>query len=214
MSSETPEKDTASDRLGDLAAFRRIAKWLPFAMMGHFIVGVPALLISLVVAYGTFVQADATQRIQEAAAWPFVAYRTGNYTPDGQRLINLSFTNNGLGPALIGPVEIRYRGRAMRSPVDLLASCCGYQENQAMQLRTAPIVNVALRPGEEILFMSLPDVTANADMVDRLDAVREKIEVRVCYCSIFKDCWTVDGQQAQPVPVKACPMNWTVWRQR
>ncbi len=83
-----------------------------------------------------------------------------------------------------------------------------------MQLRTAPIVNVALRPGEEILFMSLPAVTVNADMVDLLDAVREDIQVRVCYCSIFEDCWTVEGQQAQPVPVKACPTNWTVWRQR
>lgn len=214
MSVEPFENDNASDKLGDLAAFRRIAKWLPFAMMGHFIVGVPALLISLVVAYGTFVQAGATQRMQEAAAWPFVAYRTGNYTADGQRLINLSFTNNGLGPALIGPVEVRFRGRIMRSPVDLLASCCGYKENRAMQLRTAPIVNVALRPGEEILFMSLPAVTVNADMVDLLDAVREDIQVRVCYCSIFEDCWTVEGQQAQPVPVKACPTNWTVWRQR
>jgi hypothetical protein len=214
MSKEPPENNHASETLGDLAAFRRIAKWLPFAMMGHFIVGVPALLISLVVAYGTFVQAGATQRMQEAAAWPFVAYRTGNYTADGQRLINLSFTNNGLGPALIGPVEVSFRGRIMRSPIDLLDSCCGYQKNQTMQLRTAPIVNVALRPGEEILFMSLPGVTANAGLVDRLDSVREEIKVRVCYCSIFEDCWIVEGQQAQPVRVKACPTNWTVWRQR
>lgn len=214
MSVEPPATDNAATRIEDLAAFRRISKWLPFAMMGHFIVGVPALLISLVVAYGTYVQAGATQRMQEAAAWPFVAYRTGNYTPDGERLINLSITNNGLGPALIGPVEVSYRGRVMRSPVDLLASCCGYQENQAMQLRTAPIVNVALRPGEEILFMSLPAVAANAGMVDVLDRVREDIKVRVCYCSIFEDCWTVEGQQAQPVAVKACPANWTVWRQR
>lgn len=214
MSDQPTDSSITPGQTDDLATFRRIARWLPFAMMGHFVVGVPALLISLVVAYGTYVQAGAAERMQQAAAWPFIAYATGNYTPEGERLINLGFTNNGLGPALIGPVEVRYQGRAMRSPVDLLAVCCGYQDKQAMQLRTSPIVNVALRPGEEILFMSLPAVPENGAMVDRLDAIREKIEVRACYCSIFQDCWTVDGPQVQPVPVKTCPTNWTVWRQR
>jgi hypothetical protein len=152
--------------------------------------------------------------MQQAAAWPFIAYSTGNYTADGERLINLSFTNNGMGPALIGPIEVKFHGRTMRSPFDLLAACCGYRENRAMQLRTSPIVNVAMRPGEEVMFMSLPAVTANAEMVDLLDAVREEIQVRACYCSIFDDCWTVEGPQAQPRPVEACPTNWTVWRQR
>lgn len=67
--------------------------------------------------------------MQEAAAWPFVAYSTGNYTHHGERLINLSFTNNGLVPALVRPVEVKFRGRVMRSPVDLLAACCGYRDN-------------------------------------------------------------------------------------
>lgn len=214
MPTEAPETRKAAEGWADATSLKRIARWLPFAMFGHFIVGVPALLISLVVAYGTFIQAGATQRMQQAAAWPFVAYRTGNYTADGDRLISLFFTNNGLGPALIGPVEVRFRGRAMRSPADLLQACCGYQPNRAMQLRTSPIVNVALRPGEEVLFMSLPGVTANAGMVDRLDAVREEIQVRACYCSIFDDCWTVQGSQTKPQPVEVCPTNWTVWRQR
>lgn len=214
MTAEPDDPKPAPDRLVDTPALARIARWLPLAMVGHFVIGVPALLISLVVAYGTFVQAGATQRMQQAAAWPFVAYGTGNYTAEGERLINLSFANNGLGPALIGPVEVSFGGRAMRSPADLLAACCGYSEGRAMQLRTSPIVNVALRPGEVVMFMSLPAVTANEGMVDRLDAVREQIKVRACYCSIFEDCWTVEGTQAQPRPVNACPTNWIVWKQR
>lgn len=42
----------------------RLLRWLPLAMAGHLFVGVPALLISLVVAYGTYVQASATQKMQ------------------------------------------------------------------------------------------------------------------------------------------------------
>lgn len=214
MAAEPNETPDPSDQSLDSPALRRLARWLPFAMLGHVTIGVPALLISLVVAYGTYVQAGATQRMQEAAAWPFVAYSTGNYTPEGQRLINLSFTNNGLGPALVGPVEVKFRGSVMRSPVDLLAACCGYRDNQTMQLRTSPIVNVALRPGEEVLFMGLPAVPANTEMVDLLDASREEIQVRACYCSIFDDCWIVEGAQARPRAVEACPTDWTVWRQR
>lgn len=214
MTPQAPEPNNDPDRFVDSPTLRRIARWLPFAMAGHLIIGFPALLISLVVAYGTYVQAGATERMQQAATWPFVAYRTGNYTSDGQRLINLSFTNNGVGPALVGPVEVSFRGRPMRSPVDLLAACCEYRAGQTMQLRTAPIVNVAMRPGEEILFMSLPAVTANVQIVDRLDMVREEIQARACYCSIFDNCWTVEGTQAQPVSVDTCPTNWVVWRQR
>lgn len=214
MPGESDEPERSTDKALDHALLRGVARWLPFAMAGHLLVGVPALLISLVVAYGTFVQAGATQRMQEAATWPLVAYRTGNYTSDGQRLMNLSLTNNGLGPALIGPVEVSYRGRAMRSPVDLLESCCGYRKGQAMQLRTLPIVNSALRPGEEVLFMGFPDVAANVGVIDRLDATRDELRVRACYCSIFDDCWTIEGAQTRPRPVTTCPTNWTVFQQR
>ncbi len=214
MPDQAPDPKHPADRLPDSDALRRLAKWLPFAMAGHFIIGVPALLISLVVAYGTYVQAGATQRMQQAAAWPFVAYQTGNYTADGQRLINLSFVNNGLGPALIGPVEVRFHGRAMRSPIDLLSACCGYRAGMAMQLRTSPIINIAIRPGEEVIFMGLPAVPANAAMVDRLDAARDQIQVRACYCSIFDNCWIVDGPQRKPQAVDACPASWVAWQQR
>jgi hypothetical protein len=209
---DQPKNDL--EALADSPALRRIARWLPFALAGHLIVGVPALLISLVVAYGTYVQAGAAQRMQEAATWPFVAYSTGNYSGDGQRLVSLFFTNNGLGPALVSAVEVRFRGKAMGSPMELLKACCGYQEGAELQLRTTPIVGVALRPGEEVLFMSLPAVPANAGVVDRFDAARDQIEVRACYCSIFENCWTVAGPQAKPQAVAACPTSWAAWRQR
>lgn len=209
----TTEPPASSRSEADLI-LRRLARWLPLAFIGHIVVGVPALLISLIVAYGTYVQAGATQRMQQAAAWPFVAYQTGNYTGDGQRLINLSLSNNGLGPALITAVEVSYQGRTVKTPIELLSACCGYRQGRSMQLQTLPITNVALRPGEEVIFMGFPGVPANAGMVDRLDAVRDDIKVRVCYCSIFKDCWTVSGPQAEPRQVAACPTNWTAFRHR
>ncbi|GGI88605.1 hypothetical protein GCM10007973_26200 [Polymorphobacter multimanifer] len=143
-----------------------------------------------------------------------MAFSSSNYSDTGERRIAFAFTNNGLGPALLGPVEVRYDRRIVRSPQELLAACCGFDNNRSAQLRTRPIANVALRPGQAVEFLSLPDVPANVPMVDELDAVRPRIHVRACYCSIFSECWTVAGEQAKPMAVAACPTNWLSYSER
>lgn len=196
------------------ALIRRLARWLPFAMAGHLVVGVPALLISLVVAWGTYVQARATQRMQQAAAWPFVAFDSSNHTPEGRRRISLSFSNEGVGPALLGPVEISYRGHPVRSPEALLAACCGYDPARDVRITLNPVSNVVLRPGARVSFFDLPDVPQNYPLVDRLDRERWALRVRSCYCSIFSDCWTIDGAKAVPQPVPRCPADWALYNER
>jgi hypothetical protein len=204
----------ASPALIEEAAVRRVLRWLPFAVLGHLVVGVPTLAISLIVAYGTYVQAQATQRMQQAAAWPFVAYDTSNYTPEGAHRINLTLQNNGVGPALLGPIELRYKGEVMRSPKQLLERCCGYRTGGNIQLATSPPSDVALRPGEIVAFLELADVPANAALLPAFERERRAIDVRACYCSIFEDCWTIHGTQSRPVPVKSCPTDWTTYRER
>ncbi|WP_375287154.1 hypothetical protein [Sphingomonas sp.] len=199
---------------GSSAGPSRFLRLLPWMAIGHLAVGAPTLIISLIVAYGTYVQAQATQRMQQAAAWPFVAYGTSNYTPDGKHRINLTLQNNGVGPALLGPIELRYRGKVMRGPRELLEACCGYHRGERMQLTTAPPTDVVLRPGESIAFMELADVPANARLLPRLETERWKVQVRSCYCSIFDECWTIDGIQSRPKPVETCPANWVTYKER
>lgn len=214
MTVETSEKPAAKSSPLDDPTARRLLRWLPFAMAGHLFVGLPALLISLVVAYGTYVQAEATQRMQQAATWPFLSYDTSNYSPDGKPRILLSFTNNGVGPALLGPLEIRYHGKVMRGPHEFLAACCGYKEGESMQFATEPATNVAVRPGQRIEFFNMPDIPVNHRMMASLERERWKLQVRSCYCSIFEECWIIEGPQARPQPVKACPTNWKVYKER
>lgn len=210
---DAPPPRSPSDPAVDGALLRRVARWLPFALAGHLLVGVPTLLISLVVAYGTYVQARATQRMQQAAAWPFVAYGTSNYDAAGRHSIDLSLANNGVGPAVLGPVEVRYGGKAMVTATDLLRACCGYRGG-AMQLGTAPLANAVVRPGERISFVTFADVASNARLFAALERERWKIDVRACYCSIFDDCWIVRGVQGKPAQVAACPTDWTAFRDR
>ena len=96
-------------------------------MIDNIVVGVPTLIVSPIVAYGTYVQAQATRNVQYADAWPYVSCATSNYDADGKRRIALRLSNDGVGPALPGPIEIRYRSRPVASATDLLTRCCGYR---------------------------------------------------------------------------------------
>ncbi|WP_141395820.1 hypothetical protein [Sphingomonas spermidinifaciens] len=192
----------------------RVLRLLPWLSLGHLLVGVPTLVISLVVAWGTFVQAEATQKIQQASAWPFLGYTTGNYNERGERELYFELANNGVGPALLRAVELSYRGKPVPAPAELLARCCGRAPDAPVRFGTAPIRNIALRPGDAVRFLSVPDLPINRGLVEALDRERWKVRVRACYCSVFEDCWTIDGGESEPVPVRQCPADWTRYRER
>lgn len=198
----------------DGAVVSRVVRLLPWLMASHLLVGAPALIISLIVAYGTFVQAEATQKMQLAGAWPYVTYATSNYTDEGQRRLDLILTNDGVGPARLGPIELTYRGRPVATPQDLLTRCCGYRPGAPIQFASSPAQRVVLRAGDSTRFFSLPDVPANRAIIDRFETERWRVQVRACYCSIFQNCWTIEGPQSEPVPVKQCPAGWAPFRER
>ena len=193
---------------------RRLLKLMPWLMVSHILIGAPALLISLVVAYGTFVQAEATQKMQQAAAWPFVSYGTSNVDGKGARVISLSLANNGVGPALLGPLEIRYRGKPVRDPTDLLRQCCGLTEKSGISLATSPATDIVVPANDSTNFLRLAETPAHKELWNRFERERWKLEVRSCYCSIFDDCWVIEGPQSKPAAVKACPADWAQFRER
>ncbi len=83
-----------------------------------------------------------------------------------------------------------------------------------MRFATAPIRNVALRPGDAVRFLSVPDLPVNRAFIEVLERERWKVRVRSCYCSVFDDCWTIDGAESRPTPVDQCPADWTPYRGR
>jgi len=227
MTAPTPEQDriakleaevTALSARGDNIGGRlgKLLKLLPWLMASHFLIGAPAMLISVGVAYFTFVQAEATKKMQQADAWPFLSYGTSNsgISEKGERMISLNLSNNGVGPALLGPIEIRYQGQPVRDPRDLLTKCCGFQPNGGLNLSTSPSSGIVARPGESVKFMQVAETPTSKALWDRFETERWKLQVRSCYCSIFDECWTIEGAQAKPKPVAQCPTDWVQFRER
>ncbi|WP_447724010.1 hypothetical protein [Sphingomonas koreensis] len=224
MNPPTPEQDRIAKLEAEVAALSargdavgglgKLLKLMPWLMASHFLIGAPALLISLGVAYATFVQAEATKKMQQADAWPFISYGTSNVDEKGGRVISLSLANNGVGPALLGPIEIRYQGKPVRDPRDLLTKCCGLTPDMRFNLSTSPASGIALPARDSTYFLRVAETPENKAIWNRFETERWKLQVRSCYCSIFDECWTIEGSQAKPTPVAQCPTNWTQFRER
>src|SRR6478735_3323605 len=56
----------------------RLIKYLPIFVVSHALVTIPTYIMSIALAYATFVQADATKKIQMSETWPNVSYGTSN----------------------------------------------------------------------------------------------------------------------------------------
>jgi len=195
------------------ARLDRLLKYLPALAVGHMLITVPTFVISLALAYATFVQANATRKIQQSETWPYVSYGTSNVSPERTEEITFVLSNDGVGPARLKALEFRYDGQPMANPRTFLQRCCGDSRQDPISFASAPVDGV-LRPGESTQFIRLPKQPDNAAIWDRLEVERWKVAIRTCYCSIFDDCWVFDSKTKDARPVEVCPAEWSRFEER
>lgn len=171
-------------------------------------------VVSLVVAieHGRTMErmADANTRMVEANSWPFVAFSTHNVDERGNANVRLVLNNQGIGPARIQTFELWYKGQPMASTAALIKACCETNPTELAQAAkttwsvglTAPSI---LRAGDHSDFLTAPYNKENKDVWQKFNVERDKINVRICYCSVFDECWVGSGQTTEAQRVSACP---------
>jgi hypothetical protein len=170
-------------------------------------------VISLVVAveHGRTMQrmADANARMVEANSWPFLQFETHNVDEHGNANVRLVLINNGIGPARIETFELWWNGQPMPSPGALLQACCTTTAAQLGQVHTTiSVENTApsiLRAGDHTDFLAVPASPQNKDIWSKFNEERDRIAVRVCYCSVFDECWRGSGITTHADRVDSCP---------
>lgn len=173
-------------------------------------------VISLVVAieHGRTMErmAEANTRMVEANSWPFVAFGTHNVDENGNANVRLVLTNQGIGPARIQTFEMWYAGQPIASPKGLIHACCQTNPAEVAQWqypKTIPSLGLAapsiLRAGDHSDFFSVPQSKNNPDFWEKFHVERDKIKVRICYCSVFDECWSGSGQTTEAERVSSCP---------
>jgi len=167
-----------------------------------------AIVISLISLAVGFYNAQSQQRMVAATSWPFLVYHTMRV----DKRLTLRIANEGVGPARLKSVIVRYRGREARNLADLLHICCGFQAGASWtQLNKLDLAwegeAIGLyRAGEHADIIVMDRKSANEAVWKQLADSRLHLKFEACYCSVLNDCWTSDlDPLTDPRPVSYCP---------
>jgi hypothetical protein len=181
-----------------------------------------ALFVSAVSLWIGIRTEKANEQLVAASTWPYLYVDSSNANPDGTKIIHMDVVNFGVGPAKVESFEVFWKGKPWPSAVALAGACCGYKPfNFAKEIEgpkrttmlTGGVQGTVIRAGETRNFLSLPLGSDNADVWGRLNEARLSMKYRICYCSVFDECWTDSFSgivpkvgQLHPERVKTCPL--------
>jgi hypothetical protein len=176
------------------------------------IVPLAALFVSfvsiLIAWYSASVEAEMARqngRMVEASSLPYVQL----YSSSGADHFQLQAANSGIGPAEIHSVMVLVDGQPVRNLEELLKACCGVVQRGSVGRST--LTGLMIGAGQTLDYVSAgPSSPAAVRGLNQKFSDR-RLETRVCYCSVFEECWvrsSFDARQGiRPRPVKSCPMG-------
>ena len=183
-------------------------KWLDsvFAFSALFI-SVVSLGIAILDGRTMEKMADANARMVAANSWPFLSFGAGTVTADGVTKVDIHVVNSGVGPAKIESAELVWKGVAYGSDQAFLKACCGLEPALESAVDSDLLPNEVLRAGERITFLGFAQSASPAVFAALQRAMLSRdVQLNVCYCSIFDECWKGDltTLSLKPERVQAC----------
>jgi hypothetical protein len=158
------------------------------------IVSASATLIAIAALATAVYQAKLSREQAKASVWPYLLQ--GNSGNNGYASI---IQNLGVGPAKIETFEVMVDSQAVKNWA-AAADAMGVKLSWKGHRTTSIHPGIVIPAGAVIDLLQLPDSNDAKLFRSQVDRVR----VSLCYCSVYKDCWTVATKQDAPVPVKVC----------
>ncbi len=172
---------------------------LPHLPPGKGILGRLAALSPIVIAIAslaiTLYEAQATREHDRMAVWPRLAQETsdsaGRYVRD--------ITNVGLGPALIRSFEVRLDDTLQHSWEPVVRALVSPAKTPGYFFSVVGPGTVIL-PGHTLHVLTIVD----AALSDTATARDHRLTSRLCYCSLYRECWAETSRDRDPRPVQQC----------
>lgn len=164
-------------------------KETPWYKKAEMIIGLSALLVSLVAVFVGVYSAYIDRTFSRASMWPSLEiYST--YSSSAKKLV-YSIKNVGTGPASIKYTRILYQGQAMSSWRELA--------NKVAPNERFSTVFIGQRTLPTLSSIS-PFISESPVLSEGLSQNRNDIQIEICYCSVYSECWRVNkGKVASPV---------------
>jgi hypothetical protein len=190
-----------SPDLPELARKEKARHWLDL------VVGSSAIIIAVISLVVALRQSHIMERQLAASVWPFLQYDTSNASEDGKPVFSFGVENVGVGPARVHSMSMLYDGKPIHNVDALWGACCSdlLASRSKPGWRISTLHNQVLAPDRPKTFLLLGNAPSNLPFWQRLNAVHEKIQVRICYCSVLDECWMLDSRKDDRELVATCP---------
>jgi hypothetical protein len=164
------------------------------------------------------------EKLVTANSYPNIDFSYGNTFDfeDGlgsRPAVYVSLENTGIGPARLRTVELSFEGRPVANLGALLQLCCTSESAESapkLDYSFGGDVRGAMLParGTQNLF-AWPQVLQDPRWT-RLETVVQGggLDMRVCYCSVFDECYLHQSTRREPERVRSCPAPAVPWAGR
>mgnify|MGYP001821767665 FL=1 len=162
----------------------------------NFVIAASAVVISLCALVVSYVEVSVMRADQRASVWPYLDVGV-SYSSEG---FTIGATNRGLGPALVESVLVEVDGRPVRNWDEVVDRLVGPESGLDYSNTLRNTINGEVLPAErELLLFSVTGgwTPMKREMADQLN----RLAWMICYCSVYRDCWTVsrDGSRSEDI---------------
>jgi hypothetical protein len=172
-----------------------------------------AFVVSLASLWLTLHNARTMERLVASNSYPNIDFSFGNQFDfqDGRGIrpaIHLSLDNTGIGPARLRSIELSFGGRPAATLRALLSQCCTREPAAALPntdyWSSGDMHGAMIQAGKSLNLFAWPEAPGDPRWA-RLEALRDRIGIRVCYCSVFDECYLRDSAHREPKRIESCP---------
>jgi hypothetical protein len=184
-------------------------RWIDISVAAcALIVSVTSLFVAMRHGRSMDRMAEANAKLVQANSWPVLQRYQSDVGPEpGERVYSLNVVNNGVGPAKVESVEVFWKGQPVRSAGELVRLCCNNgQDMRDPAFETSTLMGSVLRAGEVRKIIAFPEDEQHNALKGYLRLSLRDVQWKVCYCSVFDECWMSDLATLRPDSVQACPV--------
>ena len=154
-----------------------------------------AAIITAVAAVAIAVyEARINRQEQKKSVWPYVMQYNSNTDQEYTR----SVENVGLGPALVRSFEVRVDDSLYSGWRPVVHALTG--ADSVVYSYSYLGMGSVLRAGERFVVLRIPPGPAATAFFEH----RSELSTKVCYCSLYGDCWLSDSERNEPSAVDSC----------
>lgn len=163
------------------------------------IIAVAGIFTGAVALYAALSEADAVRKQQAAIVLPEIVVAQSQVIGPEEGFFAWNVYNWGIGPGRVKSVRVTYEGEPVRDWSEFMEAVelpdAPYQQSQIAG-RTIPA-----GVDGELVFR-----TSDRDAAIKLRSISSKVEISLCYCSVFDECWMMPNILTEgPKSVKTCP---------